>query len=68
MIHKHKPFGTTWDNDPINDPIIDIKTTEIIERSSGYWIVDKFGAFNGPYTNMGEAVDDLKKLEEEANK
>ena len=31
---------------------------EIVERSSGYWIVDDFGVVNGPYDSIKEAEQD----------
>ena len=35
---------------------------EIVERSSGYWIVDDDGVVDGPFIELDEA---LKKKEEE---
>ena len=35
---------------------------EIVERSSGYWIVDDHGVVDGPFIELDEA---LKKKEEE---
>ena len=32
---------------------------EIIERSSGYWIVDGKGYVNGPYSTVEEASKDV---------
>jgi len=37
------------------------KEYEIVERSSGYWIVDDFGVVNGPYDSVGEAELDVPK-------
>lgn len=34
---------------------------EIIERSSGYWIVDDWGVVNGPYDSVKEAAVDVPK-------
>jgi hypothetical protein len=34
---------------------------EIVERSSGYWIVDSFGYLNGPYDTVEEASQDVPK-------
>ena len=34
---------------------------EIIERSSGYWIVDDWGVVNGPYDSVEEAAPDVPK-------
>ena len=34
---------------------------EIVERSSGYWIVDDFGVVNGPYDTVDEAEDDIPR-------
>ena len=34
---------------------------EIVERSSGYWIVDDFGVVNGPYDTVEEAEKDVPK-------
>ena len=34
---------------------------EIVERSSGYWIVDDHGVVDGPFIELNEA---LKKKEE----
>jgi hypothetical protein len=34
---------------------------EIVERSSGYWIVDGFGYLNGPYDTVEEASQDVPK-------
>ena len=32
---------------------------EIVERSSGYWIVDGIGYVNGPYSTVEEASQDV---------
>ena len=32
---------------------------EIVERSSGYWIVDGIGYINGPYDTVEEAAKDV---------
>ena len=32
---------------------------EIVERSSGYWIVDGWGVVNGPYDTVEEAQADV---------
>ena len=37
------------------------KDYEIVERSSGYWIVDDFGVLNGPYDTVEEAEADVPK-------
>lgn len=31
--------------------------TDIVERSSGWWVVDKSGTLAGPFLTPGEAVD-----------
>ena len=36
---------------------------EIIERSSGYWIVDDCGAVDGPFISYSEASETLENLE-----
>jgi hypothetical protein len=35
------------------------KLYEIVERSSGYWIVDDFGVLNGPYDTVEDAQMDV---------
>ena len=35
------------------------KEYEIVERSSGYWIVDDLGVINGPYDTVEEASADV---------
>ena len=32
---------------------------EIVERSSGYWIVDDWGVVNGPYDTIEECASDV---------
>tara|TARA_Y100000593_G_scaffold42881_1_gene82079 strand:+ start:947 stop:1099 length:153 start_codon:yes stop_codon:yes gene_type:complete len=32
---------------------------EIVERSSGFWIVDDWGVVNGPYDTVEEADKDV---------
>jgi|TARA_R110000824_G_scaffold103553_1_gene246012 hypothetical protein len=32
---------------------------EIVERPSGFWIVDDFGVLNGPYSTVEEASADV---------
>ena len=32
---------------------------EIVERSSGYWIVDGIGYVNGPYSTVEEEVNEI---------
>lgn len=34
---------------------------EIVERSSGYWIVDSWGVVNGPYDTVDEALADVPR-------
>jgi len=34
---------------------------EIVERSSGYWIVDLHGNPDGPYDTLEEAENDIPK-------
>jgi hypothetical protein len=36
-----------------------MKEYEIIERSSAYWIMDEWGAVNGPYDTIEEAAKDV---------
>ena len=36
-----------------------MKEYEIVERSSGFWIVDDFGVVNGPYDTVEEACMDV---------
>ena len=36
-----------------------MKEYEIVERSSGFWIVDDFGVLNGPYDTVEEASMDV---------
>ena len=36
-----------------------MKEYEIVERSSGYWIVDDWGVVNGPYDYIEEAALDV---------
>ena len=36
---------------------------EIVERSSGYWIVDGHGFTEGPFIELDEEVENLKQLE-----
>jgi len=38
-----------------------MKEYEIVERSSGYWIVDDFGVVNGPYNTVKGASQDVPK-------
>jgi len=33
---------------------------EIIERPSGYWIVDDWGAVDGPFIELDEALEKLE--------
>ena len=33
---------------------------EIIERSSGYWIVDDWGVVGGPFIELDEALEKLE--------
>ena len=33
---------------------------EIVERSSGYWIVDDYGAVAGPLISYSEALEHLE--------
>jgi hypothetical protein len=33
---------------------------EIIERSSGYWIVDDCGVVEGPFISYSEALENLE--------
>ena len=35
---------------------------EIVERSSGYWIVDDCGIVDGPFIELDEAVSNLEEL------
>ena len=35
---------------------------EIVERSSGYWIVDDCGAVSGPFISYSEALENLERL------
>ena len=35
--------------------------TEIVERSSGYWLVDKSGVVDGPFIDLEDAVEALEK-------
>ena len=37
---------------------------EIVERSSGYWIVDEDGVVDGAFIELDEALKALKNLEE----
>ena len=37
---------------------------EIVERSSGYWIVDEHGVVDGAFIEFDEALEVLKNLEE----
>ena len=39
-------------------------TKEIVERSSGYWIVDDHGVVDGAFIELNEALEALKNLEE----
>jgi len=38
------------------------KEYEIVERSSGYWIVDGEGFAQGPYDTIKDAEDDIPPL------
>ena len=40
---------------------------EIIERSSGYWIVDDHGIVDGSFIDYEEALEVLKNLEDDSN-
>ena len=40
---------------------------EIIERSSGYWIVDDHGIVDGSFIEYEEAFEALKNLEDDSN-
>ena len=40
---------------------------EIIERSSGYWIVDDHGIVDGSFIDYEEALDVLKNLDDDSN-
>ena len=40
---------------------------EIIERSSGYWIVDDHGIVDGSFIEYKEALEVLKNLEDDSN-
>ena len=33
---------------------------EIVERSSGYWIVDDFGVVDGPFIELDDALENLE--------
>ena len=33
---------------------------EIVERSSGYWIVDNWGVVDGPFIELDEALEKLE--------
>ena len=33
---------------------------EIVERSSGYWIVDEVGVVDGPFIELDEALEKLE--------
>ena len=37
-----------------------IVMNEIVERSSGYWIVDDGGAVAGPFVSYSEALENLE--------
>ena len=37
---------------------------EIVERSSGYWIVDDHGVVDGAFIELDGALEALKNLEE----
>ena len=39
------------------------KDYEIVERSSGYWIVDGQGYVEGPYDSVEEAEKDVPRLD-----
>jgi len=39
-----------------------MKEYEIVERSSGYWIVDGEGFAQGPYDTIQDAEDDVPNL------
>jgi hypothetical protein len=39
-----------------------MKDYEIVERSSGYWIVDGEGFAQGPYDTIQDAEDDVPQL------
>ena len=40
---------------------------EIVERSSGYWIVGDYGvAWDEPFVNLSEAINQLNKMLEQA--
>ena len=34
---------------------------EIVERSSGYWLVDTSGVVDGPFIELEDAVESLEK-------
>ena len=40
-----------------------MNTIEIVERSSGYWIVDDYGVVDGPFIELKEALMMLIALE-----
>ena len=40
-----------------------MNTMEIVERSSGYWIVDDTGVVDGPFIELKEAMETLAQLE-----
>jgi len=45
--------------------IYERRTKEIVERSSGYWIVDGHGYADGPYDTVKEAQSIPEEKEEE---
>jgi hypothetical protein len=40
---------------------------EIVERSSGYWIVNGMGVVDGPFDNLEEAQDMILEIESESD-
>ena len=36
---------------------------EIVERSSGFWIVDEYGVVDGAFIELDEALEALENLE-----
>lgn len=38
------------------------KKPEIVERSSGYWVVDNDGVIDGPFDSIREAMDSLNNI------
>ena len=59
-LSEYYNFEWTFDNKLIiNNTQADpneweIVETDIVERSSGYWIVDDYGVIDGPFLSMDE--------------